>query len=70
MHWVYEGTPLKGPSCINSLHSFGACFYKNRGHSKNTFVGKGRRGFIEKRTKMNMGRTKEGGPSMCARSLF
>ena len=29
MHWIYEGTPQQVPSCVNWLHSFGACFYKN-----------------------------------------
>ena len=26
-------TPLQGPPCVNSLHSFGACFYKNTSES-------------------------------------
>ena len=38
-----------------------------RGRSKSTFVERGRRGVIEKRTKTNRRR---GGPSVCVRSLF
>ena len=25
MHWIYEETSQQGSSCVNAIHSFGAC---------------------------------------------